>query len=160
MRSSVLLVSVFLAGCVSPAQWTHPQLQGKANAADLATLATADCYAYAAGRAPAPQPVMGYMPTPAPTSYTTYGTASTYGNQTAFNATTYSSGGFASGFAAGSNAGASLGNAIVVSQARRRIKNISDACMRTQGWVDASTPEGKEELQSATPASAGAAKER
>ncbi|CAN7347364.1 hypothetical protein LJR074_001990 [Acidovorax sp. LjRoot74] len=87
------------------------------------------------------------MDIPAPTSYTTRGTYSQYGSQGTFNATTTANPGFASNFASGYNSGAALGDAIASIQYQKRIAEVTTACMRTQGWIDTSTPEGQAQFK-------------
>lgn len=147
-------LAAVVSGCATTKeQWNHPGLAGRADAADHALLASAECNAYAAGLAPVPtEPV--FMPIPAPTSYTTYGTYQRYGSGGTYSGTISANSGFASGFAAGSNMGAALGAAIVQAQEKERTREVSAACMRMQGWIDAGTEEGKLKLQQAVGASA------
>lgn len=153
MKFAKILVSIttcaVFAGCASTAQWMRPDLQGKPHAKDLATIAQTECDAYAEGTGPAPRPTQ-YMPTPAPSSYTTTGTYTDNGGYGSFTARTRANNSFASGYASGYNTGASIGDAIVEVQMQKRRKRLSDACMRAQGWIDASTPDGQEELKKVT----------
>lgn len=96
--------------------------------------------------------LQAYMPSPAPTSYSTVGTYSTYGNQGSFQATTTANGGFASGYAAGANMGANIVNTYALGAARRRQEELKAACMRTTGWIDTSTEDGKAQFSKATAA--------
>lgn len=141
-------LTVALTGCASTAKWEHPQAQKAGNAQDVATMALAECEAYAAGRAPMPQ-TMPYMPVPGPTNYTTTGSINQYGSYSTFNATTTSSG-FASGYAAGANMGANIANAYLLSAAADKQEKLTGACMRSLGWVDTSTPEGAQKFKDAT----------
>lgn len=129
-----------LTGCATKAIWQNPARMGDGH--DGATMALAECEAYASGTGPAPIPT-SRMDVPAPSSYTTRGTYSQYGSYGTFNATTTANAGFASNFASGYNAGASIGDAIASIQYQKRIAEVTRACMRTQGWIDTSTPEGQ-----------------
>ena len=131
---------VGLAGCASTAVWQHPSRAGEGH--DGATMALAECQSYAAGTGPAPAPT-ARMDVPAPTSYTTRGTYTQYGNYGTFRGTTTANGGFNSNFASGYNSGAALGDAIASIGFQKRLKDVTDACMRTQGWIETSTPEGQ-----------------
>lgn len=136
--SSAILA--LLVGCSTPATWQHPARAGDGH--DGATMALAACESYASGTGPAPMPT-SRMEVPAPTSYTTVGTYSQYGSSGTLNATTTPNSGFASKYASGSNAAADLIDAFESARYRKRIGTITQACMRTQGWIDTSTPEGQ-----------------
>lgn len=143
-------LAAVVSGCATTKeQWNHPGLVGRTDVADHALLASAECNAYAAGLAPLP-PAPVFMPVPAPTSYT----YQSYGSGGRYSGTITANSGFASGFAAGSNMGAALGAAIVQAQEKERTREVSAACMRMQGWIDAGTEEGKLKLQQAVGASA------
>ncbi len=129
-----------LAGCATTAIWQHPDRMGDGH--DGATMALAECQAYAAGTGPAPTPTTR-IDVPAPTSYTTRGTYTDYGSYGILRATTTPNAGFASGVASGYNSGAAIGDAIASVQYQKRIGEITAACMRTQGWIDTSSPEGQ-----------------
>lgn len=141
------MVLAVLSGCASTAKWQHPARAGDGH--DGATMALAECESYAAGRTPMPK-LQAYMPAPAPTAYNTTGTISSYGNVSTFQGTTTPSGGLASGYATGANMGANIANAYAVSAARQREAELTGACMRTQGWIDTSTPEGQEKFRVAS----------
>ncbi len=138
------MVLAVLSGCASTAKWQHPARAGEGH--DGATMALAECESYAAGRTPMPK-LQAYMPAPAPTGYNTTGTVSSYGNVSTFQGNTTPSGGLASGYATGANMGANIANAYAVSAARQREAELTGACMRTQGWIDTSTPEGQGKIQ-------------
>lgn len=135
-----------LSGCASTALWQHPQRAGDGH--DGATMALAECQSYAAGRTPMPK-LQAYMPVPAPTTYNTTGTITNYGSTSTFQGTTTASGGFATGYANGANMGANFANAYAMGSARKREEQLTAACMRTQGWIDTSSPEGKAQLTQA-----------
>jgi len=149
--AALLTGSILLAGCATKPVWEHPTLAGRPNAADAAILAQAECDAYAAGRAPKPSSPV-YMPVPAPTTYSTTGTYQNYGNTGSYTATTVARPNPASSFANGFNTGAAFGAAFAQAQAEKRARDISAACMRSLGWVDTSTPEGKAKFQQPTQA--------
>lgn len=131
---------MILTACATTATWQHPARMGDGH--DGATMALAECQAYASGTGPAPTPT-ARMDVPAPTSYTTQGTYTDYGSYGTFRGTTRANGGGAASFASGYNSGAAIGDAIASIQYQNRIKEVTAACMRTQGWVDTSTPEGQ-----------------
>lgn len=137
--------ALLLAACASP-QWRHPSIADEIRAKDAATLALAQCEAYAQGLAPMPSGPR-YMPVPASGSYYTSGTVSTYGNTSYVNAYTRSGGGFSQEFAKGYNGGTALGQAAAEIASRRKQAEIAAACMRQQGWVDARSEEGKKLLE-------------
>lgn len=152
LRCAVSIAALFvLSGCASTAKWQHPQRAGEGF--DGMTMALADCESYAAGRTPMPQ-LQGYMPVPAPSSYNTTGTITTYGGYSTFQGRTTASGGFASGYAQGANMGASIANAYALGAAKRREEELTHACMRTTGWIDTSTPEGEAKFKQAVAESA------
>ncbi len=144
----VALTAALLAGCASAPQWAHPALKGATNSGDMARLSSADCRSYATGRTQAPTYVQG-VPTPNPSSYTTTGTVTTYGNYAHINAVTRPSGGFASGYAAGQNAGANMANALLAAAAQREVEDLAAACMRSLGWVDVGTEDGRKRMAEA-----------
>jgi uncharacterized protein YceK len=146
-----------LSGCATVPSWEHPS-RAKAGS-DEATIALAECQSYAAGLTPMPRLQAG-TPMPGPTSYSTTGTITDYGSYLTFRGTTTASSTFASRYAAGANAGANIANAYAVAAARGREDALTAACMRTQGWVDTSTPEGKEKLTQVAKASEIAASRR
>lgn len=148
---AITTAAVALTGCATTATWQHPARMGDGH--DGATMALAECQAYASGTGSAPAPT-ARMDVPAPTSYTTRGTYTDYGSHGTFSGTTRANGSFASGFASGYNSGAAIGDAIASIQYQKRIGEVTAACMRTQGWVDTSTPEGKTKFQSIVAASA------
>lgn len=150
---AILAALAAVTGCASTATWQHPIRAGESH--DGATMALAECESYAAGRTPMPT-MMGYMPEPAPTSYHTTGTYTSYGNYGSFQGTTVASGGFASGYAAGANMGANIANAYALSAAHARQAELTTACMRTLGWIDTSTPEGQKKFKQAVAAQAAA----
>lgn len=139
------ITTVLIAGCAAP-EWRRPGWNPGAEATtDGLTIALAQCRSWANGASPMPPPV-SYMPEPAPTSYTTYGTMNSNGS---FNATTYSN---SSSFASKYNQGAALGDSMVAAMRAGEVGKLTAACMRQTGWIDASTPEGKAKLEAATAA--------
>lgn len=136
-----------LWGCASTAVWQHPARAG--DGYDGATMALAECENYAAGLTPMPR-MQAYMQTPAPTSYSTTGTITSNGSYGTFQGTTTPSSSFASRYAAGANAGADIANAYAAGAARARGEKLTAACMRTQGWIDTSLPEGQAQFKKIT----------
>jgi hypothetical protein len=145
MKRWLIVLSIAgLTGCATTAVWQHPARMGGGH--DGATMALAECQAFASGTGPAPIPT-ARMDVPAPNSYTTRGTYSQYGSYGNFNATTTANPGFASNFASGYNSGAAIADAIASIQYQKRIAEVTTACMRTQGWIDTSTPEGQTQFK-------------
>jgi hypothetical protein len=134
------MAAVFVSGCASTAVWRHPERMGDGH--DGATMALAECRAYASGLAPAPMPSTR-MDVPPPTSYTSRGTYTQYGNTGYYSGTTRANNSFGSNFASGYNAGASMAEAIEAMQRQDDIQKVTTACMRKLGWVDTSTPAGE-----------------
>lgn len=135
----VVVVLTAIGGCANTSNWQHP-LQ-PAGSADEATLALAECQRYAAGTGPAPTPKMDV---PAATSFTTRGTYTQYGSNGTFSATTTARQSGQANFATGYNAGASIGDAFAEIAHQNRVKEVTAACMRKQGWIDTKSPEGEE----------------
>jgi hypothetical protein len=131
-----------LSACASTATWQHPERYGDGH--DGATMALAECEAYAAGLRPAPTPPT-MMPEPAPSSYTTRGTYTGNGSYGTFTGTTRANSG--SSFASGYNSGAAMASAIMAAQHQNRVKELAAACMRKLGWVETSTPEGQAQFK-------------
>ena len=148
IRLTVITVLLtLLGGCASTAVWRHPARAGDGH--DGATMALAECESYAAGLTPMPR-MAGYVHPPAPTSYEARGTFTGGSGYGTFQGTMTPSSTFASRFAAGSNAGADIANAYATAAANARQEKLALACMRSQGWIDTSVPEGQDQFRKAS----------
>ena len=138
------VAQVLMSGCASNPIWSHPDVTG--DGGDMATLAFAECQAYASGTAYAPVR-SSRMDVPQPTSYTATGTVQRIGQVGYINGTATANSTFGSKFASGFNSAAGMADAIEVGRYRRQVEEVANACMRTKGWIDTSTPEGQSKLK-------------
>ena len=157
--SATVSAAALLVGCATPAHiptWAHPDLpKDSERTKDLAMLNTAECYQQARGMVPQPAAPRA-VPVPPPSSYTTTGTYTNYGGIGVINATTRPQGGFSQGLASGANLGAAVAHNKAVSDANQQVMALTGACMRMRGWIDISTPEGRNKLRATSTPSTGA----
>lgn len=130
MKLTIVVFAVLLCGCSTT--WVNPSIRDPQQHADALTMDAASCGQFASGRAPAPIPpaqpsnynVSGRVQvTDSTTGQTSYGT---------YRGTVRQTQDFSTGFAQG----AAAGGALAAAMSQRRLK---DACMRSLGWVDASS---------------------